>query len=130
MGMSHNAHCRTHWNERPSYCHLLFCFKINFFQKLKVWIKIRPDVLLGMSRVRTVGKGYQQTTLVGKDLKATFRLSQLFELRQAFRLSNLFSRYIFSQLTRQKDSKVMQNLYKGTIDRDCPPWGLRVRYVV
>ena len=33
-----------------------------------VWIQIRPDILSGLIWVQTVCKGYQQTTLVGKEL--------------------------------------------------------------
>ena len=33
----------------------------------RVWIQIRPDVLLGLIWVQTVCKGYQETTLVGKE---------------------------------------------------------------
>ena len=34
-----------------------------------VWIQIRPDALSGLIWVQTVCKGYQQTTLTGKELK-------------------------------------------------------------
>ena len=34
------------------------------------WIQIRPDVLSGLIWVLTVCKGYQQMTLVGKELKS------------------------------------------------------------
>ena len=37
-----------------------------------VWIQIRPDVLSGLMSVQTVCKGYQQTTLVGKELRDDF----------------------------------------------------------
>ena len=51
-------------------------FKINFVLKLPsgtlsecqtVWIQIRADIFSGLIWVQTVCKGYQQTTLVGKD---------------------------------------------------------------
>ena len=32
------------------------------------WIQIGPDILSGLIWVQTVRKGYQQTTLVGKEL--------------------------------------------------------------
>ena len=32
------------------------------------WIQIRPDILSGLIWVQTVSKGYQQTTLGGKEL--------------------------------------------------------------
>ena len=34
-----------------------------------VWKQNRPDISLGLIWVQTVCKGYQQTTLVGKELK-------------------------------------------------------------
>ena len=40
-----------------------------------VWIQIRPNTLSGRIWVQTVCKGYQQTTLVGKELK-TWRLKE------------------------------------------------------
>ena len=53
-------------------------FPIQFFRKNSFrttisecqtdWIKIRPDVLLDLFWVQTVCKGYQQMTLVGKEL--------------------------------------------------------------
>ena len=39
-----------------------------------VWIKIRPDILLGLILVQTVCKGYQQTTLVGKEFSSHWAL--------------------------------------------------------
>ena len=33
-----------------------------------VWIQIRPDILSGLIWIKTVCKGYEQTTLVGKEL--------------------------------------------------------------
>ena len=52
------------------FCHLIF-FKVIFFKNIPsgitkyqtVWIQIRPDIL------QTVCKGYQQTSLVGTELK-------------------------------------------------------------
>ena len=53
------------------------CFKNQPFRKVileilskiqAVWIQIRPDILSGLTWVHTVCKGYQQTTLVGKEL--------------------------------------------------------------
>ena len=34
-----------------------------------VWVEIRPNVLSGLIWVQTVCKGYQQMTLVGKELR-------------------------------------------------------------
>ena len=34
-----------------------------------VWIQIRPDKMLGLIWVQIVCKGYQETTLVGKELE-------------------------------------------------------------
>ena len=54
-------------------------FRITFFRKIlsgkhsecqTVWIWIRPDVLNGLICVQTICKGYQQTTLVGKELRS------------------------------------------------------------
>ena len=59
---------------------LLFGRLLNFFKLFRkilsgiptgrhtVWIQIRPDILSGLIWVQTVCKGYQQTTLVGKEL--------------------------------------------------------------
>ena len=57
-------------------CRLLIFFKINFSKILSgiqsecqtVWIQIRSHVLSGLIWVQTVCKGYQQTTLEGKEL--------------------------------------------------------------
>ena len=57
------------------YCLLIF-FKITFFSKNSYrntvcqtdWIQITPDILSGLIWVQTVCKGYQQTTLGGKEL--------------------------------------------------------------
>ena len=59
------------------FCRLLiFFFKINAFEKhlsdissecQTVWIQIRPDVMSGLIWVQPVYKGYQLTTLVGKE---------------------------------------------------------------
>ena len=59
------------------FCLLLIFFKINFFEKFfqqyhqcqTDWIPIRPDILSGLIWGQTVCKGYQQTTLVGKELR-------------------------------------------------------------
>ena len=60
------------------FCRLLIFSKSTFSKKncsgissecLTVWIQIRPDNLLGLVWLQTVCKGYQQTTLVGKELK-------------------------------------------------------------
>ena len=58
----------------------LIVFRINFFEKLfqenhwmmecqTIWIQIRPDILSGLICVKTVCKGYQQTTLVDKSFR-------------------------------------------------------------
>ena len=55
-----------------------FFFQNHLFQKIisgissgcqTVWIMIRPDVLSGLICVQTVYKGYQQTTLVCREVK-------------------------------------------------------------
>ena len=60
-------------------CHLLIFFKINFFEKFfqeyhqnvkQFWILIRPDSLSGLIWVQIVCKSYQETILVGNQLKA------------------------------------------------------------
>ena len=60
-------------------CH--FFFQNLFFRKIilgiplecqAVWIQIRPDVMSGLMWVQTVCKGYQQTTLTGKENIAFF----------------------------------------------------------
>ena len=57
---------------------MLFFFKINFFEKKKSFrnirmyqqsFQIRTDVLSGLTWVQAVWKGYQQATLVGKQLR-------------------------------------------------------------
>ena len=57
---------------------------INFFQKnlsgipsecQTVWIQIRSDVLSGLIWVQTVSKGYQQTTLAGKEFNISQQIS-------------------------------------------------------
>ena len=58
------------------FCRLLIYFKIKFFKKffqeyhqsVKQLIQIRPDILSGLIWIQTVCKGYQQMTLVGKEL--------------------------------------------------------------
>ena len=56
-----------------------FFFKIQFFEKLFLkynqecqtnWIQIRHDILSALIWVQTVCQGYQQMTLVGKDLRS------------------------------------------------------------
>ena len=69
-------YCCTGWT--LTHCLQLFVFFQNqHFLKLlswipseyqAVWTQIRPDTLLGLIWVQTVCKGYQQTTLVGKEL--------------------------------------------------------------
>ena len=58
-------------------CHLLNFFQNILFLKIHsgissecqtVWIQIRPDDSSGLIRVQAVCIGYQQTTLVGKEL--------------------------------------------------------------
>ena len=65
------------------FCCLLIFFKINFFQKIlsgipsecqTVWIQIRPEIILGLILLQTVCKGYQQTTLLGKELNMHVQL--------------------------------------------------------
>ena len=58
------------------YC-LLIYFKINFFEKFfqefhscqTGWIQIRPDIFSGLIWIQTSSKGYQQKTLVGRELR-------------------------------------------------------------
>ena len=47
-------------------------FSKKFFQEYRqsVWIQIRSSVLLSLILVQTFCKGYQQTTLVGKELNS------------------------------------------------------------
>ena len=53
-----------------AFCRLLIVFKINFSgipsEYQPDWVKIRPEVLLGLFWVQTVFKVYQQTTIQGK----------------------------------------------------------------
>ena len=59
-----------------AFCRLQIFFKIIYFEKFfqeyhhsqTVWIQIRPNILSGLMWVQTVCKGYQQTTLGGKEL--------------------------------------------------------------
>ena len=69
MHSSHLTHCLLN---------NFACFSvISFFRKkfrksftvTTVWIQIRPDILPGLIWVQTVCKGYQQTTLVVKEIK-------------------------------------------------------------
>ena len=65
-------------NMLHAFCRLLIFFRNQLFQKIyfrnipsecqTVWFQIRPDVLSGLIWFQTVCKGYQQTTLVGKEL--------------------------------------------------------------
>ena len=59
------------------FCHLLIFLEINIFEKKNpkchqsvkhFWIQIRPDVLSGLIWIQTVCKGYQQTTVLGKEI--------------------------------------------------------------
>ena len=62
-----------------------------YHQCQTVWIQIRPDILAGLIWVQTVCKGYQQMTLVGKELynmgcdarKPVFRVSDIARLKPA-----------------------------------------------
>ena len=63
-----------------------FFFKITYFWKILSelpsecqtdWIQIRSDVLSGLIWVQTVCKGYQQTTLWGKELTKRWQLGCL-----------------------------------------------------
>ena len=60
------------------FCRLLIFFQNQLFLKIlsgiltesqTVWIQIRLHILSGLVLVQTVCKGYQQTTLVGNELK-------------------------------------------------------------
>ena len=59
-------------------------FKINFFEKFSGipsecqtdWIHIRTNTLCGLIWVQSVCKGYQETTLVGKELNAHADISR------------------------------------------------------
>ena len=67
----------------------------NLFQEYHqcqtVWIQIRPDILAGLIWVQTACKGYQQMTLVGKELynmgcnvrKPVFGVSDIARLKPA-----------------------------------------------
>ena len=68
------------------FCCLLVVFNYQLFQKIlsgigsechKDWIQIRPDVLSGLIWVQSVCKGYQQTPLVGYELKKDTKPAQL-----------------------------------------------------
>ena len=59
------------------FCRLLIFFQNQLLRKIlpeipsecqTVWNQIRPDILSGLIWVQTVCTGYQQTTLVGKEL--------------------------------------------------------------
>ena len=61
-----------------AFCRLLFIFQNHLFRKLfqeylhsvkTVQIQIRPDISSGLFWIQTVCNGYQQTTLVNKELK-------------------------------------------------------------
>ena len=59
------------------FCRLLISFKINgfdmFFQEYHQSVKQnRPDVMSGLIWVKTICKGYQHTSHVGKDLTYEF----------------------------------------------------------
>ena len=63
------------------FCRLLIFFNVTFFSKNSfgnnisvktVWIQIGPNVLSGLILVQTICKGYQQMTLVGKELLSYF----------------------------------------------------------
>ena len=63
------------------FCCLLFFFQNHLFWKIHsgipkecqtIWTQIRPNVLLGLIWVQTVWKGYQQTTIGGKELRNRF----------------------------------------------------------
>ena len=67
----------VYWETFRVLCCLLIFFKINFLEKFlsgipsecqTVWIQIRPHDLSGLIWIQAVCKGYQQTTLVGKEL--------------------------------------------------------------
>ena len=60
------------------FCRLLIFFKINFFRKIfqeyhkcqTVWTLIRPRRIASLIWVQTVCKGYQQKTMVDKELNS------------------------------------------------------------
>ena len=65
-----------------TFCRLLIFFENKFFRKIisgipfecqTDWIQIRPNILLGLIWVQSVCKGYQQTTLGGKELRIQCR---------------------------------------------------------
>ena len=70
------------------FCRLSIFFKNQLFRKILSgipsecqtdWIQIRSVILLGLIWVLTVCKGYQQTTLGGKELKLLFSAETVLE---------------------------------------------------
>ena len=77
---------------------LWFVFLNHFFEKnisgipsecQTVWVQIRPDILSGLVWVQTVCKGYQQTTLVGKDAVQLLCNSIRIKKKSLERVSNI-----------------------------------------
>ena len=59
------------------FCGLLIFLKITFLRIPTVWTLIRPDDWLGLIWVQTVFQGYQQTTLLDKELNALMALIRI-----------------------------------------------------
>ena len=56
------------WNYQSKSTILKTSFRNSIRVSETAWIQIRPDIVLGLIWVQTVWKGYQQTTLEGKEL--------------------------------------------------------------
>ena len=63
------------------------------------WIQIRPDVLSGLILIQTVCKGYQQTTLGGKELRNLCARCEKFCFWCLFPTMNQIFSYSWSDLT-------------------------------
>ena len=87
MITAENGYCNCKTSTLSAYCviflHSLLVFAYFFFKFFNFWkipsgipsecqtvrIQIRPDILSGLICIQTVCKGYQQTALIGKDLR-------------------------------------------------------------
>ena len=78
-------------NFSPVFCCLPIFFQNELFRKIlsgkpsecqAAWIQLMPYIMSGLIWVQTVCKGYQQVTLLDKELKMKYLLQNILSLRR------------------------------------------------
>ena len=127
------------------FCRLLIFFKIKLFEKIlsgipsecqTVWTLIRPDDSSGLIWVQTVCQGYQQPTLVDKELMLSIAKPKVFNTSRETLLMLMNDIAIIAKI-QQKHCKNEENIctlfynitfsYAVTLSKICMIWAV-VKY--